>query len=81
MCKVAREYDLLILEDDPYYFLQFSPQRGRSFLSMDTDGRESIIFISRRSEEGWHATYFIARRLMDKARCVRGGENVQCTRT
>lgn len=36
--RIAQEYDLLILEDDPYYFLQFS-DRVPSLLSMDTDGR------------------------------------------
>jgi kynurenine/2-aminoadipate aminotransferase len=35
--EIARKYDLIILEDDPYYFL--SPERGKSFLSMDEDGR------------------------------------------
>ncbi|XP_071118324.1 kynurenine/alpha-aminoadipate aminotransferase, mitochondrial-like [Haliotis cracherodii] len=35
--NVAREFNILILEDDPYYFLQ-SPLVP-SFLSMDTDGR------------------------------------------
>ncbi|XP_076463202.1 kynurenine/alpha-aminoadipate aminotransferase, mitochondrial-like [Babylonia areolata] len=36
---IARTYDLLILEDDPYYFLQFSQPYVPSFLSMDEDGR------------------------------------------
>uniref|UniRef100_T1JA88 Kynurenine/alpha-aminoadipate aminotransferase, mitochondrial n=1 Tax=Strigamia maritima TaxID=126957 RepID=T1JA88_STRMM len=36
--KIAQEYDLLIIEDDPYYFLQFS-KAAPSFLSLDTDGR------------------------------------------
>ena len=37
---LAREYDLLILEDDPYYFLQFGDgPRTPSLLSMDEDGR------------------------------------------
>ncbi|ESO02291.1 hypothetical protein HELRODRAFT_65967, partial [Helobdella robusta] len=37
--QLAREYDLLILEDDPYYFLQFNKERTPSYLSMDEDGR------------------------------------------
>eukprot|EP00808_Paulinella_micropora_P010892 g51762.t1 len=40
--KVAREYDLLILEDDPYYYLQFpepGQRRVRSLYSLDQDGR------------------------------------------
>lgn len=37
--KIAQEYDLLILEDDPYYFLHFGEQLPPSFLSMDVDGR------------------------------------------
>ena len=37
---LAREYDLLVLEDDPYYFLQFGDgPRVPSLLSMDDDGR------------------------------------------
>jgi kynurenine/2-aminoadipate aminotransferase len=39
---VAQEFDLIILEDDPYHFLQFLKQgesRTRSFFSMDVDGR------------------------------------------
>ena len=37
---LAREYDLLLLEDDPYYFLQFGDgPRTPSLLSMDEDGR------------------------------------------
>ncbi|KAI9001792.1 pyridoxal phosphate-dependent transferase [Hyaloraphidium curvatum] len=35
---LARKYGLLILEDDPYYFLQFR-ERLPSYLSMDEDGR------------------------------------------
>ncbi|XP_063970624.1 kynurenine/alpha-aminoadipate aminotransferase, mitochondrial-like isoform X1 [Lytechinus pictus] len=37
--ELARKYDLLILEDDAYYFLQFGEERSPSFLSMDDDGR------------------------------------------
>lgn len=37
--SIAQEYGLLLLEDDPYYYLQFSPERVPSFLSMDVDGR------------------------------------------
>ncbi|XP_039607184.1 kynurenine/alpha-aminoadipate aminotransferase, mitochondrial [Polypterus senegalus] len=37
--QLAREYDLLIIEDDPYYFLQFQKPWAPSFLSMDVDGR------------------------------------------
>ena len=46
---ICREYNILILEDDPYYYLQFSTAHGgepkgltdlgRSYLSMDTDSR------------------------------------------
>eukprot|EP00164_Ancoracysta_twista_P005768 GFYU01007932.1.p1 GENE.GFYU01007932.1~~GFYU01007932.1.p1 ORF type:complete len:467 (+),score=101.74 GFYU01007932.1:113-1513(+) len=35
---VAREHNLIIMEDDPYYFLQFSDFLP-SFMSMDEDGR------------------------------------------
>lgn len=35
---IAREHNLLILEDDPYYYLQFG-DKVASYLSMDTDGR------------------------------------------
>jgi kynurenine/2-aminoadipate aminotransferase len=37
--KIAQEYDLLILEDDPYYFLHFEHENPTSLLSMDVDGR------------------------------------------
>lgn len=37
--KIAREYDFLIIEDDPYYFLQFTKPLAPTFLSMDVDGR------------------------------------------
>ncbi|XP_040274598.1 kynurenine/alpha-aminoadipate aminotransferase, mitochondrial isoform X1 [Bufo bufo] len=37
--KLAQEYDLIIVEDDPYYFLQFNKPWTPSFLSMDIDGR------------------------------------------
>uniref|UniRef100_A0A4W3HC20 Kynurenine/alpha-aminoadipate aminotransferase, mitochondrial n=1 Tax=Callorhinchus milii TaxID=7868 RepID=A0A4W3HC20_CALMI len=37
--QIARKYDLLIIEDDPYYFLQFEQPWAPSFLSMDVDGR------------------------------------------
>ncbi|CAF0911209.1 unnamed protein product [Adineta ricciae] len=35
---IAQKYNLIIIEDDPYYFLQFQ-KPDPSFLSMDTDGR------------------------------------------
>ncbi|XP_063876667.1 kynurenine/alpha-aminoadipate aminotransferase, mitochondrial-like isoform X1 [Scylla paramamosain] len=37
--SLACEYDFLIMEDDPYYFLQYDPQVSSSFLSLDTEGR------------------------------------------
>uniref|UniRef100_G3TWV5 Kynurenine/alpha-aminoadipate aminotransferase, mitochondrial n=1 Tax=Loxodonta africana TaxID=9785 RepID=G3TWV5_LOXAF len=37
--ELARKYDFLIIEDDPYYFLQFSKPWTPTFLSMDVDGR------------------------------------------
>ncbi|XP_041042944.1 kynurenine/alpha-aminoadipate aminotransferase, mitochondrial isoform X1 [Carcharodon carcharias] len=37
--QIARKYDLLIIEDDPYYFLQFEKPWIPSFLSLDVDGR------------------------------------------
>ncbi|XP_051924901.1 kynurenine/alpha-aminoadipate aminotransferase, mitochondrial [Hippocampus zosterae] len=37
--QLARLYDLLIVEDDPYYFLQFHKPWAPTFLSMDVDGR------------------------------------------
>jgi len=36
--KIAKENDLIIIEDDPYYFLQFNPKTP-SYQSMDTEGR------------------------------------------
>lgn len=37
--KICSKYDILILEDDAYYFLQFTKNRTPSFFSMDVDGR------------------------------------------
>ncbi|XP_071848039.1 kynurenine/alpha-aminoadipate aminotransferase, mitochondrial-like [Apostichopus japonicus] len=37
--KICQDYNLLIIEDDPYYFLQFNKPRLPSFQSMDVDGR------------------------------------------
>ena len=37
--EVAREFNLIILEDDPYHWLQFADARTPSLLSMDEDGR------------------------------------------
>ncbi|KAG7273841.1 hypothetical protein CRUP_024863 [Coryphaenoides rupestris] len=37
--ELARLYDMLIIEDDPYYFLQFDKPWSPTFLSMDVDGR------------------------------------------
>ncbi|XP_040887059.1 kynurenine/alpha-aminoadipate aminotransferase, mitochondrial [Toxotes jaculatrix] len=37
--ELARLYDMLIIEDDPYYFLQFNKPWAPTFLSMDVDGR------------------------------------------
>lgn len=37
--KIAQEYDLVIIEDDPYQFIVFDQELPPSFLSMDVDGR------------------------------------------
>eukprot|EP01111_Echinosteliopsis_oligospora_P020028 TRINITY_DN9987_c0_g1_i1.p1 TRINITY_DN9987_c0_g1~~TRINITY_DN9987_c0_g1_i1.p1 ORF type:complete len:422 (-),score=106.45 TRINITY_DN9987_c0_g1_i1:25-1290(-) len=37
--KIACENDIIIIEDDPYYYLSFSENRLKSFLSMDVEGR------------------------------------------
>ena len=39
--KLCCDYNLLLLEDDPYYYLQFGEKQSRppSFLSLDTQGR------------------------------------------
>ncbi|KAJ3414664.1 hypothetical protein HDV05_006199 [Chytridiales sp. JEL 0842] len=37
--SIAQKYGVIILEDDPYYYLQFSPSRTPSYFSMDEDGR------------------------------------------
>ncbi|KAL6490938.1 hypothetical protein MHYP_G00012830 [Metynnis hypsauchen] len=37
--ELARKYDFLIIEDDPYYFLQFQKPWASTFLSLDVDGR------------------------------------------
>lgn len=37
--KIAQDYDLMIIEDDPYYYLSFEGCFPPSFLSLDVDGR------------------------------------------
>ncbi|XP_074849126.1 kynurenine/alpha-aminoadipate aminotransferase, mitochondrial-like isoform X2 [Carettochelys insculpta] len=37
--QLARQYNFLLIEDDPYYFLQFDKPWAPTFLSMDVDGR------------------------------------------
>ncbi|KRT84152.1 hypothetical protein AMK59_903, partial [Oryctes borbonicus] len=37
--KICSEYNVLILEDDPYFFMHFLDELTPSFLSMDTEGR------------------------------------------
>ncbi|KAI4886304.1 hypothetical protein NFI96_016721, partial [Prochilodus magdalenae] len=37
--ELASKYDFLIIEDDPYYFLQFQKPWAPTFLSLDVDGR------------------------------------------
>jgi len=36
---IAQQHGLLIVEDDPYYYMQYAETRTPSFLSMDVDGR------------------------------------------
>ncbi|CAK9813955.1 Kynurenine/alpha-aminoadipate aminotransferase, mitochondrial [Anthophora quadrimaculata] len=36
--KLAKMYNFLILEDDPYYFLNFLDKKPTTFLELDTDG-------------------------------------------
>merc|ERR1719471_1860082 len=37
--QIACEYNILILEDDPYYYMQFGDGKVPSLFSMDTEGR------------------------------------------
>ncbi|KAG1086126.1 hypothetical protein G6F42_021114 [Rhizopus arrhizus] len=37
--KICSKYDILILEDDAYYYLQFGEKRTPSYFSLDVDGR------------------------------------------
>ncbi|XP_041357857.1 kynurenine/alpha-aminoadipate aminotransferase, mitochondrial-like [Gigantopelta aegis] len=37
--KIAHMYNILIVEDDPYYMLQFNTTKVPTFLSLDVDGR------------------------------------------
>ncbi|XP_052774425.1 kynurenine/alpha-aminoadipate aminotransferase, mitochondrial-like [Mya arenaria] len=37
--SLAQKYNLIVLEDDPYFYLQFSKPYVSSLLSMDVDGR------------------------------------------
>lgn len=37
--EICSKYDVLIIEDDAYYYLQFGSERVPSYLSIDVDGR------------------------------------------
>ncbi|ESP03599.1 hypothetical protein LOTGIDRAFT_224237 [Lottia gigantea] len=37
--RICQDYDLFLIEDDPYYYLQYDQPYIPSFLSMDVDGR------------------------------------------
>ncbi|KAJ3085497.1 hypothetical protein HK100_009032 [Physocladia obscura] len=37
--EIAHQYNIIILEDDPYYYLQFGAERDVSYFSMDVDQR------------------------------------------
>ena len=37
--KTAQKHNMIIVEDDPYYYMQFSNKRTPSFFSIDIDGR------------------------------------------
>lgn len=37
--KIAQDYNLLFIEDDPYHYLQFTKERTSSYQSIDVDGR------------------------------------------
>lgn len=38
--QIASEFNIIILEDDPYYYLQYNTQnREKSYFGMDVDGR------------------------------------------
>lgn len=37
--EIAQRYDLVIIEDDPYYFLQFNEDMVPSYQALDVDGR------------------------------------------
>ncbi|TPX59416.1 hypothetical protein SpCBS45565_g07746 [Spizellomyces sp. 'palustris'] len=39
MYEIAKRYDIIILEDDPYYYLQFGDTRAATYFSMDADKR------------------------------------------
>merc|ERR1712240_3032 len=45
--QLCCEYNLLLLEDDPYYYLQFGDKESRppSFLSLDTQGLIGLKFL------------------------------------
>ncbi|KAI7854328.1 pyridoxal phosphate-dependent transferase [Circinella umbellata] len=37
--EICQKHDVVIIEDDPYYYLQFNTPRTPSYFSMDVDGR------------------------------------------
>ena len=38
LIRIANKYDLIVIEDDPYYYLSFI-ERPPSLLSLDNEGR------------------------------------------
>lgn len=37
--EILREFDVVIVEDEPYWFLQYSPEKEGCYLQLDVDGR------------------------------------------
>ena len=52
LLEVARKFELLVLEDDPYYHVHYSPEnRPQSLFQLDEDGRV-MRYLEREGKEG-----------------------------
>ncbi|XP_065204007.1 kynurenine/alpha-aminoadipate aminotransferase, mitochondrial-like [Planococcus citri] len=78
--KLACEYNLLIFEDDAYFFLTFNSEFPRSFLSMDTENRVvRFDTISKTIGAGLRTGYVTApKEIIAKLDLVKGSSNY-CT--
>lgn len=79
--KIAQLYNLIIVEDDPYFFLQFQEEKAPSYQSMDVDGRvirgDSLSkIISSGLRVGWVSA---AKPFIERILCIQQSSVVHCS--